>query len=211
MATLDKIKREHKKIFNDLSIEEKKNFYKKLSEIKFNNYPFFTEEGKLTGSLEESKSIDNLTVELNSNPNDLETFRNASLSVLFDYIVLKSKYNEELLVAFKLYFNSLMYNEIIIDNIIYFLESFLAVFEEEPSELLYYCLQDGLKATGNSFRESLLNIYDVINNAFDIAEEDVIEELPIYKKAIEDKASNFSDISNKILDLEKPEGAVEDG
>ena len=211
MTSADSIKREYKKIFNDLSINEKQAFYKTLSELKFNKYPFFTEEGKLTGNLEEVKSIDNITVELNSNIKDLETFKNASLSVIYDYIVLKAKYHEELLVAFKIYYNSLSYNETIIETITYFLGSFLAVFEEEPSELLYYVLQDVAKATVNPFNEAIVNINDVLNNCSDIAEEDNIEELSSYKKAIVGKASNYSDIFNKIMNLEKPEGVVNDG
>ena len=211
MANINSIEREHKKIFNELSLKEKKAFYKQLSETKFSNYPFLTKEGTLIGDLNKCNDLDKLTVNINSNPDLNETVLNASLSVIYDYEALKKKYNEELLIAFSFYYERLTFNLTIIENLIYFLESFLGTFEEEPSELLYYVLHDVAKGTVLTFNKASVIVNEVLNTISELEEEEPIKEVPIYKKEIEDKFSKYNDVFNKIMNLDKPEGSVEDG
>ena len=213
MANLNKIEQEQKKIFNDLSIEEKQAYYKKLSEAKYNNYYFFSEEGVLEGNISKYNSIDKAVVEINENPNLKELILNASLSVLADYQALKGKYTKQLMIAFQFYYNSLGYNLTIIDNIIYFLEEFLGVYSEEPSEALYNVLQEVAKGTVFTFNEAIVIVNSVLNNVTDLAEdnEEDIEEILPFKKAIENKETKYNDVLNKILELDLPEGVVNDG
>lgn len=212
MANLNSIEKEQKKIFNDLSIEEKQAYYKKLSEAKYNNYYFLTEEGTLEGNISKYNSIDKAVVDINDNP-DLRTLcLNASLSVLADYEALKDKYKEQLVIAFQFYYNSFGYNLTIMDNIIYFLESFLGVYTEEPSELLYNVLNDVLKETVFTFNEAIVIVNSVLNNLSELAEDkEEKEEILPFKNAIDKKEVKYNDILNKILNLEKPEGVVTDG
>lgn len=206
MANLNTIEKQHKQIFNNLSMEEKRAYYKKLSEAKYKNMPFFTAEGTLIGDLDKYNTIDKMVVEINEVPNLEELIFNASLSVISDYGTLKEKYNEELLVAFNLYYKSLNYNLEIVDNVIYFLDSFLGVFTEEPSELLFYVLQDVAKATIKTYNEAIVIVNSVINNVAVLDEEDNIEEIAIFKEQIKEKESKYNAILNEILNLEKPEG-----
>lgn len=212
MASVDKIKREQKKIFNNLSFEEKKAYYKKLSELKFKNLPFISEEGVVKGNKDNYNSIDNLTVEINKDPN-LETFlSNASLSVIMDYVTLKEKYDEQLLTALKIYNKSISYDCIIIDNLIYFLEKFLGVFNEEPSELLYNVLQDVAKATIGTFNKAIVEINSDIENLSSLAiEEEDLEVFLMFKDGIEEKTSKYNDVLMEIMNLVLPDGAVIDG
>ena len=212
MANLNNIEKEQKKIFNDLSIEEKQAYYKKLSEAKYNNYYFLTEEGTLKGNISKYNSIDKAVVDINDNP-DLRTLcLNASLSVLADYEALKDKYKEQLVIAFQFYYNSFGYNLTIMDNIIYFLKSFLGVYTEEPSELLYNVLNDVLKETVFTFNEAIVIVNSVLNNLSELAEDkEEKEEILPFKNAIDKKEAKYNDILNKILNLEKPEGVVTDG
>ena len=212
MANINSIEREHKKIFNELSLEEKKAFYKQLSETKFSNYPFLTKEGTLIGDLNKCNDLDNLTVKINENPNLNETVFNASLSVIYDYEALKKKYNEEILVAFSFYYERLSFNLTIIENLIYFLESFLGAYEEEPSELLFYVLQDVAKATVGTFNKAIVIVNDVLTNISELAEEEEpIEELPILKVEVEENKAKYSELLKTIMNLDLPEGAVNSG
>ena len=208
MANINSIEREHKKIFNELSLEEKKAYYKQLSETKFSNYPFLTKEGTLIGDLNKCNDLDNLTVKINENPDLNETVFNASLSVIYDYEALKKKYNEEVLIAFSFYYERLIFNLTIIENLIYFLDSFLGVYEEEPSELLYLVLQDVAKGTVLTFNNAIVIVNEVLNNISEMEEEDPIEELPIMKEEVEEKTSKYNDVLLTIMNLDKPEGAV---
>lgn len=212
MASVDKIKREQKKIFNNLSFEEKKAYYKKLSELKFKNLPFISEEGVVKGNKDNYNSIDNLTVEINKDPN-LETFlSNASLSVIMDYVTLKEKYDEQLLTALKIYNKSISYDCIIIDNLIYFLEKFLGVFNEEPSELLYNVLQDVAKATIGTFNKAIVEINSDIENLSSLAiEEEDLEVFLMFKDGIEEKTSKYNAVLMEIMNLVLPDGVVKDG
>ena len=207
MASVDKIKREQKKIFNNLSFEEKKAYYKKLSELKFKNLPFISEEGVVKGNKDNYNSIDNLTVEINKDPN-LETFlSNASLSVIMDYVTLKEKYDEQLLTALKIYNKSISYDCIIIDNLIYFLEKFLGVFNEEPSELLYNVLQDVAKATIGTFNKAIVEINSDIENLSSLAlEEEDLEVFLMFKDGIEEKTSKYNAVLMEIMNLVLPDG-----
>ena len=208
MASVDKIKREQKKIFNNLSFEEKKAYYKKLSELKFKNLPFISEEGVVKGNKDNYNSIDNLTVEINKDPN-LETFlSNASLSVIMDYVTLKEKYDEQLLTALKIYNKSISYDCIIIDNLIYFLEKFLGVFNEEPSELLYNVLQDVAKATIGTFNKAIVEINSDIENLSSLAiEEEDLEVFLMFKDGIEEKTSKYNAVLMEIMNLVLPDGS----
>lgn len=212
MASVDKIKREQKKIFNNLSFEEKKAYYKKLSELKFKNLPFISEEGVVKGNKDNYNSIDNLTVEINKDPN-LETFlSNASLSVIMDYVTLKEKYDEQLLTALKIYNKSISYDCIIIDTLIYFLEKFLGVFNEEPSELLYNVLQDVAKATIGTFNKAIVEINSDIENLSSLAiEEEDLEVFLMFKDGIEEKTSKYNAVLMEIMNLVLPDGVVKDG
>ena len=209
MASVDKIKREQKKIFNNLSFEEKKAYYKKLSELKFKNLPFISEEGVVKGNKDNYNSIDNLTVEINKDPN-LETFlSNASLSVIMDYVTLKEKYDEQLLTALKIYNKSISYDCIIIDNLIYFLEKFLGVFNEEPSELLYNVLQDVAKATIGTFNKAIVEINSDIENLSSLAiEEEDLEVFLMFKDGIEEKTSKYNAVLMEIMNLVLPDGLI---
>ena len=211
MANLNTIEKQHKEIFNNLSMEEKRAYYKKLSEAKYKNMPFFTVEGTLIGDLDKYNTIDKMVVEINEVPDLEELIFNASLSIISDYGTLKEKYHEELLVAYKLYYKSLNYNLEIVDNVIYFLDSFLGVFTEEPSELLFYVLQDVAKATIKTYNKAIVIVNSVINNVAILDEEDNIEEIAIFKELIKEKESKYNAILNEILALEKPEGVNNNG
>lgn len=211
MANLNTIEKQHKQIFNDLSMEEKRAYYKKLSEAKYKNMPFFTVEGTLIGDLDKYNTIDKMVVEINEVPDLEELIFNASLSIISDYGTLKEKYHEELLVAYKLYYKSLNYNLEIVDNVIYFLDSFLGVFTEEPSELLFYVLQDVAKATIKTYNKAIVIVNSVINNVAVLDEEDNIEEIAIFKELIKEKESKYNAILNEILALEEPEGVNNNG
>jgi len=211
MANLNTIEKQHKQIFNDLSMEEKRAYYKKLSEAKYKNMPFFTVEGTLIGDLDKYNTIDKMVVEINEDPNLEQLIFNASLSIISDYGTLKEKYHEELLVAYKLYYKSLNYNLEIVDNVIYFLDSFLGVFTEEPSELLFYVLQDVAKATIKTYNKAIVIVNSVINNVAVLDEEDNIEEIAIFKELIKEKESKYNAILNEILALEEPEGVNNNG
>lgn len=211
MANLNTIEKQHKEIFNNLSMEEKRAYYKKLSEAKYKNMPFFTVEGTLIGDLDKYNTIDKMVVEINEVPDLEELIFNASLSIISDYGTLKEKYHEELLVAYKLYYKSLNYNLEIVDNVIYFLDSFLGVFTEEPSELLFYVLQDVAKATIKTYNKAIVIVNSVINNVAVLDEEDNIEEIAIFKELIKEKESKYNAILNEILALEEPEGVNNNG
>lgn len=211
MANLNTIEKQHKEIFNNLSMEEKRAYYKKLSEAKYKNMPFFTVEGTLIGDLDKYNTIDKMVVEINEVPDLEELIFNASLSIISDYGTLKEKYHEELLVAYKLYYKSLNYNLEIVDNVIYFLDSFLGVFTEEPSELLFYVLQDVAKATIKTYNKAIVIVNSVINNVAILDEEDNIEEIAIFKELIKEKESKYNAILNEILALEEPEGVNNNG
>lgn len=206
MTSTDKIKKEHKKIFNELSIEEKKAYYKKLSEAKYKNIPFISEEGIITGNFSKYNDIDNLTVEINSNPDTTTLILNASLSVITDYETLKEKYNEQLITALKLYNKTISYDSTIIDNLIYFLETFLGVYTEEPSELLFSVLQDVAKASIGTYNKAIVEIDSTIENLSVLfTEEKELDLLSTYKETIEEKKSNYNAVLMEILNLEEPE------
>ena len=212
MVNLNMIEKEQKKIFNTLSLEEKQAYYKKL-ETKFSNYPFLTEEGILIGDLSKCNDLDNMIVKINADSDLNKTVLNASLSVIYDYEALRKKYNEEVLIAFSFYFKSLYYNLEIVDNVIYFLEEFLGVFSEEPSELLYYVLQDVAKATVGTFNKAIVIVDSVLNNSSELAEDVEDNELLFssFKEQVAEKKSKYNDVLMKILNLEEPEGSVENG
>ena len=212
MTSTDKIKKEHKKIFNELSIEEKKAYYKKLSEAKYKNIPFISEEGITTGNSSKYNDIDNLTVEINSNPDINTLIFNASLSVITDYETLKDKYYEQMGTALTLYNKSISHDLTIIDNLIYFLDSFLGVFKEEPSELLYYVLQDVAKATKRTYNKAIVELDSHIENLSTLAiEEEDLELFSMFKDKVEEKKSNYNAVLMDILNLEKPEGVDNNG
>ena len=212
MTSTDKIKKEHKKIFNELSIEEKKAYYKKLSEAKYKNIPFISEEGITTGNSSKYNDIDNLTVEINSNPDINTLILNASLSVITDYETLKDKYYEQMGTALTLYNKSISHDLTIIDNLIYFLDSFLGVFKEEPSELLYYVLQDVAKATKRTYNKAIVELDSHIENLSTLAiEEEDLELFSMFKDKVEEKKSNYNAVLMDILNLEKPEGVDNNG
>ena len=208
MASLDKIEREHKKIFNELSLKEKLAFYKNLSEAKFNNFFFISEDGTITEDSNKFKTIDNITLELNENPNDTVMLSNCSLAIISDYEALEKKYKKEVRIAFKFYYYGLVYNLTVVENLIYFLESFLGVYTEEPSEALYYVLQEVAKTTNKDYNEAITVVNDVLNNISELAEG--LEELPTFKKEVEETASKYNAVYSKIMNLSIPEGVVKE-
>lgn len=210
MASLNQLEKLHKNLFNDLNNHEKLEYCRKLSKEKYKHYLFISKEGKVFLNENKHNSIDNMQVFLNTNKDVIEEVTNASFSVIGDFEALKEKYVEEFEVAFSFYSSLNSKNLLLIDYFIYFLESFLGAYTEEPSEILYYVLQDVAKGTIFSFNKAKTDIDSYLNNISEI-DEDLKEDVQQLKEKLEKKSSEYTSLIDNIIQLEEPEGVNNNG
>lgn len=212
MTSINQIEKLQKNLFNELDYKEKLEFCRKLSKEKYKHYLFISEEGKVSLNKDKHNSIDNMQVFLNANKDVSEEVANASLSVVGDFEALKEKYVEEFEVAFSFYGRLNSKNELLINYFVYFLESFLGAYTEEPSELLFYVLQDVAKGTISSFNKAKNDIDNYITNISEIdKDKELKEEIQQIDKRLEKKYSKYTSLVDEIIQLEKPEGVNNNG
>lgn len=212
MASIKQLEKLHKDLFNELNPNEKLEYCIQISKEKYKNYLFISKEGKVTLNVDKHNSIDNLQVFLNANKNVNNEVANASLSVLGDLEALKEQYIEEFEVAYSFYSNLKDKDILLLDYFISFLESFLGAYTEEPSEALYYVLQDVAKGTTSSYNEIKKDMDSYFINISEISEDETLkEEIQQLKTEIEKKYNKYNSLINTILQLDKPSGVKEDG
>lgn len=202
MASINQLEKLHKEIFNNLNFEEKQEYYKNLSEEKFKHINFISKEGNVVYNNKKFNNLDNIQVLINNDKDINKMVSNCGLAIAYDYLALLDKYNEEFKVAISLYHDSILKDVTIIEHNTFYLESFLGAFTEEPSELLYYVLQDVANATKEKTNKAKVNIDSYFINMAKLTEcIDVFSQL---KDLIEKKYSKYISVLNKILDLEEP-------
>lgn len=209
MANLNTIEKQHKEIFNNLNFEEKQEYFKNLSEEKFKHINFISKEGNVVYKNKKFGSLDNIQVLINKDKDVNKMASNCGLAITYDYLALLDKYNEEFKVAISFYHDSILKNATIIEHNYYFLDSFLGVFVEEPSVLLYYVLQDVAKSTEKRTIKAKTDIDSYFVNMVELTEG--IEEFSQLEDLIEKGYSKYISVLKKIENLEEPEGVNNNG
>ena len=208
MASINQLEKLHKELFNTLSFEEKRQYYKKLSEDKFKHFLFISEEGNVTLNENSYNNLDNLQVFLNYNKEPSKEIVNCGLAITSDYEALKDKYVNQYKVASKFYVEILIsyWSSLKIYTII--LNKLLATYEEKPTEEGLATIKDVNSLIKDNFKRIDSYLGSFIDNDSKLWKR---KEVTDVKKELTEDLSSYVKLTKKIEKLNLPEGAVNNG